>query len=390
MAARVSVKKKVPELNILKSLAFLAVVFQSSMMFAINQPTVSAEQAVMIGMFFNFAKFSAPAFIFITGFALLYHHEKQVHYQHYILEKTSELIVPYLFWTMIYLIASHSFSYGEAIKAVLAGTAAPHLWYVVMVFQFHLLFPIIFVVFHSVTRKIHSKNDVYKIMAACVFGYAALTWLSVRYIFNGKPLTHSALLLYTDRSFLSYSFYFILGGTAALTLPNWRKYVMKYVPLNTFLFLILFIIVGYELLSFDGVNNIHLQVSTYLKPSMFFYIVSELLLLYALSMTIVQSRTFIYKILDFIGKFTYGAYLAHLFFLHICVKLLEPFALPTGSLVYGLVLFAATTALSVTSMFLLSYIPFGKIITGPTVRIPLHLPQFLHIFEPIIGKAKNK
>ncbi|MFD3446558.1 acyltransferase [Microbacteriaceae bacterium 4G12] len=390
MTSRVSCKKQAPELRILQSLAFLAVVLQTALVYTMNQPNVAPEQAVMIGMFFNFAKFSAPAFIFIVGFTLFYHHEKQVRYQHYIFEKVTELMIPYLLWSIIYLIMGHqlpSVSGWAAWKAILTGSAAPHLWYVVMMFQIHLFFPILFVLFHWFRQKVNRKQDLYKLMTVFAFAYFLLMWFSSHYIFNGKSLTNSSILKYTDRSFLFYSFYFIFGGIAAVTLPSWRKFIIKNVPLNTFIFLVLFVVVGYELLSFSGITAIHLQASTYLKPSMFLYIISEIMLLYALSMTIVQSRTFVYKILQFIGKFTYGSYLAHFFFLHISAQILQLFSLPSNSLIYAIVLFVCTAVLSIATVVALSFIPYGRLVAGPVVKPSLKLPAF-SLF-PYSEKLKN-
>ncbi|MFX3622952.1 MAG: acyltransferase [Ectobacillus sp.] len=393
MTTHASCKKQVPELRILQSLAFLAVVLQSALIYTINQPDIAPEQAVMIGMFFNFAKFSAPAFIFIVGFTLLYHHDQQVHYQTYIFGKVAELIVPYVFWSAVYLTMAHQLPFlsdgtvMNALKAILTGSAAPHMWYVVMMFQIHLLFPVLFVLFHWFRKRVRTQAGLYKIVSVFALAYMALMWLSSHFIFNGNVLTDSTVLQYTDRAFISYSFYFILGGIAALTLPKWRRFILKQVPLNTFIFLAMFVVVGYELLSFEGVQDIHLQASTYLKPSMFLYIISEILLLYALAMTIVHSRTFVYKVLQFIGRFTYGAYLAHFFFLHISAKLLNIFNIPNNSLVYSLVLFGVTVLLSISTIVLLSMVPFGHMITGPAVKLAVKFPELS--FFPLTQKAKK-
>ena len=114
---------------------------------------------------------------------------------------------------------------------------------------------------------------------------------------------------------------------------------MKHIPLITILFFILFLFINYELFSFYGANSIHLTVSTYLKPSMFLYIVCEIMILYVLSITIVQRRGFLYKALRFIGNYTYGAYLAHFFFLRLCTKFLSLFALQENTILYSLLLF---------------------------------------------------
>lgn len=369
-------KRKVPELDIIQSLAFLAVVLQSSLMYTMTQPNLAPEQAVMIGMFFNFAKFSAPAFIFIIGFSLFYYHETQVNYKLYIKEKFNMLLIPYFVWSMIYIISAHSsFTFTQTLQTLLTGSAAPHLWYVVMMFQAHILFPLLFLTFHAVRKRVHSKQSLYRIMTLFGIGYFLLMWVSSHFIFNGVTLTSSLFLKYTDRSFLFYSFYFMLGGVAAVTLPNWRKFIIKNVPLNTFLFLVLFVIVGYELLSFDGIKDIHLQASTYLKPSMFIYITVEIFLLFALAMTIVQTRSFINTILTFISRFTYGSYLAHVFFLSISAKLLAMFHIASNTLTFSLLLFTMTVLLSLTTIVACSLFPFGHMITGPAVKLMIKLPM---------------
>ena len=60
---------------------------QSSLLYTMNQGNVLLEQSLIMGMLFNLAKFSAPAFIFIVGFHLIRHYTKQLVYKEYISEK---------------------------------------------------------------------------------------------------------------------------------------------------------------------------------------------------------------------------------------------------------------------------------------------------------------
>lgn len=74
---------------------------------------------------------------------------------------------------------------------------------------------------------------------ACL--YFLLMWFSSHYIFNGEKLTSSTILHYTDRSFLFYSFYFVMGGIAAVALKTWRLFVMKHITYNNIIFHLIFI-----------------------------------------------------------------------------------------------------------------------------------------------------
>ncbi|WP_445662142.1 LysR substrate-binding domain-containing protein [Bacillus sp. FSL R12-0069] len=72
-----------------------------------NQGNVLLEQSLIMGMLFNLAKFSAPAFIFIFGFHLIRHYTKQLVYKEYISEKAAHLLIPYLFWSILYLLTTN-------------------------------------------------------------------------------------------------------------------------------------------------------------------------------------------------------------------------------------------------------------------------------------------
>ena len=99
---------------------------------------------------------------------------------------------------------------------------------------------------------------------------------------------------------------------------------------------------------------------------MFLYIVCEIIILYVLSIMIVQRRGFLYKTLRFIGNYTYGAYLAHLFFLQLCTKFLSLFTLQENTILYSLLLFVLTAIISISTMVICSTIPFHTWITGPS------------------------
>ncbi|ANB61938.1 acyltransferase [Anoxybacteroides amylolyticum] len=335
------------ELVVMKSLAFLAVVFQSALLYVMNHRTLRPEEAVMVGMLFNFVKFSAPVFVFLAGF----HMAQQTigHYPSYVLQKGKELLLPYGFWAVVYLfLLAKDAGWNEWVKQFLTGDAAPHLWYVVMIFQFHVLAPLFALFFTWLkTKEAWTKA---LISGAVVY---------ILFLISFEQVSTSSLH-YFDRSFFAYFFYFLLGGVAAQTLQKWRKFVLQSIPFNTFLFLALFIFVGYELLTFKTIFSIDLKAATYLKPSMFFYVCSEILLLYALSITIVQTKSPLYTVLRFIHRYTYGAYLGHLFFIYMFAHTLNTAA----PLLQGVMLFAVTAFLSVGCCVLLHLSPVSTLAIG--------------------------
>ncbi|MGM9987563.1 MAG: acyltransferase [Bacillaceae bacterium] len=343
--------KRVPELTILKAMAFLSVVIQSSFVLLMKESSPSIEQSIIIGMFFNLVKFSAPAFIFLAGFSIVQQYYKHFVYRDYLFHKTKEIIFPYILWTIVYIICLQpslfiSGSFSEIGLTFLTGTAAPHLWYVIMVFQFHLLTPLIFLCIPFIKKWIESKKSLYIFVISIAAIYTLLMWISHRYLATSESL----LLQMTDRIFLAYSFYFIVGGIAALTLHKWRRFVIKVIPICLLLYICLFGRVSYELLQFGGIWDIELQISTYLKPSMFFYILIELILLYGLAMLIAKTKSYLRTILNFVGQHCYNAYLAHIFFLYMITNMVKP----EGTVLNGLLLFAISATMSIAFSFLIS------------------------------------
>ena len=71
------------------------------------------------------------------------------------------------------------------------------------------------------------------------------------------------------------------------------------------------------------------------------YIVCEIIILYVLSIMIVQRRG-----------------LAHLFFLQLCTKFLSLFTLQENTILYSLLLFVLTAIISISTMVICSTIPF--------------------------------
>lgn len=366
MTTSTTKKNRVSEITILKGLALLAVIFQSSISSSLESGNMLMEDAIMMGILYNFGKFSAPTFIFITGFILLYQKQNSMPYRSFILNKTADILVPLFFWTLVYF----SLLSGEPLftldwfigvtKATALGTAAPHLWYVVMVFQFHLLFPLFKKLFQ--TFGFRSKPSV--LFLTVGLGYMVIMWFSHRYIFNGTSLTNIPWLTYTDRSFLAYSFYFILGGYAALHFSEWRRFALRSIPVNTFVFIALFIWIGYELIGFSGMDAIHLDVSTYLKPSMFLYVVSEIILLYSLALIITKSRSLLFSFLQFFGRYSFGAFLSHYLWLIGVTSVLNGLDVEWSIFATAGIVFVFTSLFSITFAYMISGAPFARYMIG--------------------------
>lgn len=370
----------IPELYVLRGLALLGIVFQHALGVYIRRENVPFADAAMIGMFFNFTKFAVPAFVFATGTALFYNYYDKLNYPSFIKKRALEILLPYLLWTVIY----EGYYYGIPsvstawlagfARNIVLGTESYHLWFVVLIFQFYLFYPLLLALFKLFRAGISSSLRY--TAAIALFGalYAALMWTSSSFIpLYNFHLDNKFLQLYfidyRDRNFIYFLFYFVLGGVAGVSLAKWREFITKSASWNSFLFIGLFILIGYELMKSASWGGVNLNYSTSLKPSMFLYTVSEILLFYGLSMVIAKNGSWVFKFLDQIGRLSYGIYLSHALVLVYAVRVVDR-ALPSGQPLWLSVLaFILCALVSWGIVVLIGRVPYGSILIGPYKKV---------------------
>lgn len=97
------------------------------------------------------ARFGTPVFAVISGFLLF--HQVQVkgfRLWGFIRSRTHKIVIPYLLWSMVYLTilkvgyqVDHFISWKHWLMTMASGRAFYHLYFVVAVIQFYLLFPLL-------------------------------------------------------------------------------------------------------------------------------------------------------------------------------------------------------------------------------------------------------
>jgi peptidoglycan/LPS O-acetylase OafA/YrhL len=369
-------RERIPELDILRGLAFLAVVFQHALGYYGQAGDILPAEAAVLGMMLHFTKFAVPAFVFVTGAVLFYNYFEGVSYPHFIKKRCVDILVPYIIWTCLYEMNLNgpppiNFAWLTGFgQRLLSGSEVYHLWFVIMIFQFYLAYPLLLGTFKIAREMLPTRPRMIAAAVLLTGGYAWLLWVSYSFIPEknvhfGYPLLQTLLIDNRDRNFLLFIFYFFLGGLAGAGIIKWRAFVRRSVSWNGFLFAFLYVWVGYELLTGGMGGRIDFNLSTPLKPSMFFYIVSELLLVYGLATAISGRVSFIRKFLAFAGKYSYGAYLSHVLVLkYTLIQVGE--LLPAGhNILASLLAFVLCSLGSLALVFLIGTLPLGRLIIGP-------------------------
>ncbi|MBC9784655.1 acyltransferase [Heliobacterium chlorum] len=331
------------EVQILRGLAFIGVAFQHTLGPFMNQQGLGQSDAILLTILFNLAKFAVPLFVFMTGMVIFYNYYDTLEYPSFIVRRTKEVIIPYLVWSLIYVFHGVPFPQDflffirDVSQKILTGSTYYHLWFIVMIYQFYIVYPFFRSAAKQLEPRLRSEKSLILLMASLGAVYLGLTWLSSSVIphldnLSGLPKLWSFFSEYRDRTFIFWFFYFILGGLAGLAVTQWRAWVEKTFLANSLLCLLLFILVTYEMWiqSYPSPAGyvVNFNVSTSLKPSMALFSVSAIIFLYGLTLRFTRESNRVTAYLDRLGKHSFGAYLVHALTLEYTARVVYKFMQP--------------------------------------------------------------
>lgn len=298
----------------LKVFACTAVMSQPIMSLIINLPQ-SQQTQVGFGILYNLVKYTAPAFIFGILYTTIRTSDLNGHFSYFkhLQKNWSNLFVPTIWWTLIYLLGmpwlqqGNKFnSFGTFCWQFINGNAAPHLWYNTMMLQFIILMPFFWLISRYVRNNIKRGFAV-----AIVTLILYLSWLAFYdyYVFHGVHQNDWYLL---DRVFISFFIYAVFGVLAWQFRSYFNQFITKFWWLIVVIFILCFIWTNYELSQFGYPVNFY--NAPYYKPSMTFYCLAVICLIAAFCLYQVRKRQInSLKIFHFLAIYAYRAYLANVF-----------------------------------------------------------------------------
>ncbi|RCW45420.1 acyltransferase [Paenibacillus prosopidis] len=378
-------KERIEEVTLLRAFAFLAVTLQHCIAEYIYRPDILQSDSIMLAMLFHFTRFGTPTFVFLSGLILFYNYSGKLHYRSFIRKRFGDIFVPFLCWTIIYWIAVEGVIGGKLMQPsawlniflqLIKPTNGYHLWFILMIFQFYLLFPLFSRAVAAFRDRLHPDTEgklIRRVAWASLtlsLMYGALMWLSY-YKMPGWAASAggfwAGLITFRSNYFIMYTFYFLIGSVCAFGLSRFRTFVADAMGWTMIVFIGAYIWLGYDVLRFSA-ERMNLQVSNYLKPSTFVIIVSQLLLLYGFALLLQRRKGAIYRILRFIGRYSFGGFLAHAFVLMLVSGVTRPMHLTGSHLPAALITFILVAAGAIGLSSLLEKLPFGRWLVGPTGR----------------------
>ncbi|WP_339252768.1 acyltransferase family protein [Paenibacillus sp. FSL P2-0136] len=220
-------KERIPQLDIFRAIAIFAVI-------AIHATSRTLAETLGTSMFppflfiNKFSQFAVPSFIFLSGFVLFYNYIDRPLGGKVLAKFYSRrliyIIVPYLVFTVLYfglkMTAGHTWGMplqemgGKFFKYLWTGTAYTHLYYIIIIIQFYLLFPLILWCLQKV-RHLAAW--------APVIGLA-LQWGFV--LLNKYMVNHGYWQLSKGSLAITYFSYFLLGAAIAIYYSSLKKWLV--------------------------------------------------------------------------------------------------------------------------------------------------------------------
>ncbi|MGN4125957.1 acyltransferase [Lysinibacillus sphaericus] len=360
-------KDRLEEIDVLRGIAFLAVVLQHVIAGLFYLPSINLDSVTLGTTLLATIRFAVPLFVFITGVVLFYNYEGKINYKTFIKKRFVQVIVPYAIWTIFYFVWV-KFLFGvsaigtwTALKemgvALVTGKAHYHLWFMVMIIPFYFLFPL-FKIFISKEKKF--SRNLSTILFFLILNFSLLYFLSngtFSHIFSKLPF----IVNYLDRNFLFWSFYFIFGGFVGVYYKRFIEFNNKICLLNILVWAFSMILIYKKISDInytETLNNYLLSanVTSPLNPIIFLFLISSILLMISISHFISNKMVNLSYILNIIGKYSFGGYLIHAFVLRFTNELVIQFIGEVSIYLLTIVSFTLGSIISIFICFLISKI----------------------------------
>lgn len=378
-------REKINEIAVLRGMAFSAVVLQHAIAhFSIVQE-VRLEDGVLMSILLLLSKFAVPAFAFITGMLLLYNDREpgaDVGYGAFLRKRLSGVIIPYLLWSVIYQIANGAIpltnwnlaALTDSVVKLFTGKSSYHLWYIIMIIQFYLVYPLFLKGYRAITASISERWRL-SVLAGAGLLYIALMYAvwPMQQLLSGTniPVVTAMFTTLADRNILYFIFYFVLGAAAGSHMHRWTEWARR---LQWVYWPAIAVITGYLLYTLTGSFQqgqelvIRFHSVSLLRPLMALYCILLVLAAYRVALMVVNYSERMTRWWSVLGDLSYGSYLIHALMLRVTYVPDESLLTSLPVVVRMLLSFVLALVLSTAATWLLAQLPGGRWLTGMKLR----------------------
>ncbi|MCQ1535230.1 acyltransferase [Methanosarcina sp. KYL-1] len=368
----------IEEIVYLRGFSILAVIaiHTSGYFSKVSTPNLTVIINLVIGVFSHFA---VPMFIFISGFVLSLKYRENIHKINFVKKRMKSIVPQYLIFSFVYLImkefhtlyasllglpsvsgVSERLSIGIILFKLLTGSSCFHLWFIILIIQFYLLYPFIIKVY----TKYSQKNSIMLLMLIAYF--TQVIWEIYILDLNNRASLNLQFINYIYLP--SYTFYFIAGIYFSQHFEAIMSMISKYKINIVVLSIIIILTVVSSYLTFEiyygSLNETHPYSSLILIFISPIYYSSICLILITIARKLTRQNTVYSVTIHRFGEYSFGIYLIHGVFLYCILALLNVFGVTPKSFIFYPLYTIMVTGLSYTSVCLLNRLPLGSYVIG--------------------------
>ncbi|MFL5590323.1 MAG: acyltransferase [Ktedonobacteraceae bacterium] len=218
------------ELDLLRPVTALTVVAVHVLSGTTMLNHTQAGMQVQSGIFLS-VHLTREVFMFITALALAYvYFGRPFSGKRFWAKRSIGILLPYCIWSIAYTwvnTSQHSpAAFAKlALFNILTGNASYQLYYILLSLQLYLALPLFLLLLK------HIKQHPWRALSISFALQVLLMYVDYRYLQQGTLASSGVwqvVAAYQERFLLTYQFYFILGGLAALSLQQERAFVLRH------------------------------------------------------------------------------------------------------------------------------------------------------------------
>src|SRR2546421_5125822 len=320
------------ELDLMRPVTAVTVIAVHVLAFTLFLNKTTAGMQVQYGII-TCVQLTREAFMFITALALTYvYFGRPFSGKRFWAKRSIGVLLPYCLWSIAYTwVNTSQHSPGAfaklALYNILTGNASYQLYYILLSIQFYLVLPL-FLLFLR-----HVQKHPWRAFSISFALQVLLMYLDYRYLQQGSLASSGVwqIVAVSQGSFLlTYQFYFILGGLAALYLQQARAFVLRHGKwiVGGFVLALAAVWVHF-LLQVEVFHESFGYATSVLQPMMTFYSSTVIVLLCWLvcrwaMQTNQQGHPKGYRFWHTLSNASFGIYLVHVFILTALLQRVVP------------------------------------------------------------------
>ncbi len=318
------VKRRRQELSVLNVLFCLMVIMIHILSYPVTTFIPGTMKYTVFMLPWRLGSFVVQGFIFLAGVKLFLTGKDEMKYVPYLKMRSRAILAPYIFCCIIYCIAYtgvyHFYVTLEYfLTGLVCGSLAVHFYFVPLLVQFDLLFPLWKKLIKRVTPII-----------VIPVAFVASAYFETNMINIVQSFTDAELPLFNDRILTTYLSFWIAGCYVGRYYDKFCRFLRRFFPLVCVVFAAMFAFCGYasyiafnQIRPLPEINTIH-----------YVYSFCAILFLMALALRLPENITGKIPLFRFVDSQSYNIYLWHLLVLVISDLLVRDLGLAMQSLAF--------------------------------------------------------